>query len=214
MLRYWYSCQSKLVHGMILLGILGISATSFPIADKSVNVKVTGTVPAIQQPTDNTCWATAATMLKSWKDGQSESIDAVMHAADSSSGTVFGFAKSFAQNKALSGSRKPDFLRALGLKAEGPQTFTVQGWADLLKNRGPLWVTTNEGTQQNFAVHARTMIAIAGDGSPEATFVIFIDPADGQQHTESIAVFTKKLEDIAKSDLGAGADLRPQVVHF
>lgn len=199
---------------ILMCALVVIPGVATDATTGAIDVKVSGTVPSTKQPDTMACWSTAATMLKSWKDARSETIESVMDAADQNTSGAFGFKKLFTDNKGLSGNRKPDFLNALGLKAEGPQNFTIAGWASLLKNKGPLWVTTNEGTQQNFAVHARIMTAIAGDGSPEATFVTFIDPADGKNKSETVTYFTKKLEDIAKQDLGANADLRPQVVHY
>lgn len=75
-------------------------------------------------------------------------------------------------------------------------------------------MTTNEGTTRQFAVHARILKGIAGDGTPDATFLTFIDPASGAESSESVTTFNKKFEEIAKADHGAGADIRPQVVHF
>jgi hypothetical protein len=177
-------------------------------APSPVNFTVKGTVPKIQQPTDNTCWAAAATMMQSWKQNTGLKIIDVMSKAGAD------FKKKFQDDKGLLGSEKPFFLQALGLKAEAPQNFTVKGWLGLLQTHGPLWVTTNEGTTQNFAIHARVLKGIAGDGTPDATFFTLIDPATGMETSESVTTFVKKFEEIAKKDLGMGADIRPQVVHF
>jgi hypothetical protein len=147
-------------------------------------------------------------MLQSWKDNASYKIIDVMGKAGAD------YKKKFQDDHGLGGAEKTFFLQALGLKAEAPQNYTVGGWLSLLQKYGPLWVTTNEGTTQDFAIHARILKGIAGDGTPDATFLTFIDPATGLETGESITVFTKKFEEIAVKDLGAGADLRPQVVHF
>jgi Papain-like cysteine protease AvrRpt2 len=98
-------------------------------------------------------------------------------------------------------------------KAEVPQDYTASGWQDLLQKNGPLWVTTNEGTS-SFSVHARILIGIHGDGSPDATFLKIIDPADASTVSQSLLIFTQHFDQVATNDIGAGADLRPQVVHF
>jgi hypothetical protein len=175
---------------------------------------VPGTVPKMRQPTPNVCWATAATIMKSWKDQTSLLIATVMQTADTSSSGAFGFSNMFRSDRGMPGHIKSSFLQALGLTTEAPMSLTVDGWANLLKAKGPVWVTTNEGTTQNFAIHARVMIGISGDGTPDATFLSFVDPADGKLHSESVTLFTKKLEDVARGDLGQGADLRPQIVHY
>ncbi|HEY6187464.1 MAG TPA: papain-like cysteine protease family protein [Pyrinomonadaceae bacterium] len=187
------------------------AATQQPAATarpSPIDFTVKDPIPKIKQPTDMTCWAASATMMQSWKDKATLKIIDVMTKAGND------FKSKFQANKGLLGSEKPFFLQALGLKAEPPQNYTVAGWLRLLQAHGPLWVTTNEGTTQNFAIHARILKGIAGDGSPDATFLTFIDPASGLETSESVTVFTKKIEDIAKLDLGSGADIRPQVVHF
>lgn len=100
------------------------------------------------------------------------------------------------------------------MQSEPPSDPTVNGLAGLLEASGPLWVTTNEGTTQQFSIHARVLTAIAGDGSPDATFLTLIDLADGGVQSESVTDFVTKLDQVAISDLGAGTDLRAQIVHF
>lgn len=182
-------------------------ATAAPSATP-VNFTVKGTVPKIKQPTDNTCWAASATMMQSWKDNITYKILDVMDKAGAD------FKQKFQSDDGLSGTEKPFFLKALALKAEPPRNYTAAGWLDLLQKHGPLWVTTNEGTTQDFAIHARILRGISGDGTPDATFLTFIDPATGAEIGESVTVFTKKFEEIAVGDHGAGAEIRPQVVHF
>jgi papain like cysteine protease AvrRpt2 len=173
-----------------------------------INAKAPGTIPALKQPTTMTCWATVATMLYSWKNNSSESIPSAIGKIGST------YLNLFQRNQALSANDKPGFLLSMGLKAEAPQNYTAAGWAALISRYGPLWVTTNEGTQKNFSIHARVMSAIFGDGSPSGTTVVVYDPADGQVHTESLGTFAGKFEDVARLDLGGTGDLRPQVVHY
>jgi len=174
----------------------------------SVDANASGTVPPLRQPSTMTCWATVATIMYSWKNGQSFTIPTALAHAGANYVTMFN------NNQGLSGSDKAGFLTAMGLRAEGPQNFTADGWAHLIAGHGPLWVTTNEGTHQNFSIHARVMTAIFGDGTGNGTTVTIVDPADGRVHTESLTTFVQKFEDVARIDLGQGADLRPQVVHY
>lgn len=185
-----------------------VVATAGPNPADAIDYTVSGTVVALAQPTDQTCWATAATILVSWKEMRSLAISDVMDRAGPAYRTKFD------NNQGISGAEKPDFLNSLGLQSEGPQNYTVQGWLSLLKQFGPLWVTTNEGSAQAYSPHARVLKGMFGDGSPDATFLKIVDPAGGTEYSESITTFTKKFEDIARQDLGDGADLRPQVVHF
>jgi papain like cysteine protease AvrRpt2 len=173
-----------------------------------IDARAGGTIPVLKQPTSMTCWATVATMLYSWKNNRSDSIPSTLGKIGST------YLELFKRNQGLSSSDKAGFLFSMGLKAEAPQNYTAEGWAALIRQHGPLWVTTNEGTQKSFSIHARVMSAIFGDGSASGTSVIVYDPADGQVHTETFGIFARKFEDVARGDLGGAGDLRPQVVHY
>lgn len=162
-----------------------------------------GIVPAIAQPSSMTCWATVATMMVSWKNGTSMTIQSAMDAA----GAVYR--TKFDNDLGLSGSEKPAFLKLLGLRGEPPMAYSVDGLLSLLKSHGPLWVTTDEQPAADFAIHARIVTGMFGDGTVGGTSIRITDPAGGRQYAESFATFVTKFEEVT----GAG-DLRVQVVHF
>jgi hypothetical protein len=41
-----------------------------------------------------------------------------------------------------------------------------------------------------------------------------IDPGDATEYNETVTNFMQKFDDVARQDLGDGADFRPQVVHY
>lgn len=174
----------------------------------AIDYTVPGIVPAIQQPTDNTCWATAATILYSWKNNASSDIGTVI------STTTPDFLAMFQADQGLPGTQKPAFLTALGLNVEPPQDYSVDGWGQLLENYGALWITTVVGPSDNFSVHARILKAISGDGEPDTTMMSIVDPGSGSEYTESITNFTQQFDDLARADMQDGGDFRPQVVHY
>jgi Papain-like cysteine protease AvrRpt2 len=173
-----------------------------------MDVCVDGLVPAIAQPTPNTCWATAAAILYSWKTQTSSDIATILSTASPQ------FLPMFQADKALPGSQKDVLLLSLGLSTEPPEDFTVEGWAQLIQSYGALWVTTNEGAGQDFSAHARILKGISGDGNPDTTFMDIIDPGDGREYSESVTDFTRKFDEVAIADMGAGVKFRPQVVHY
>ena len=172
------------------------------------NVSADGLVPAIAQPTPNTCWATAAAILYSWKTQSCSDIATFLSTAAPQ------FLPMFQSDRALPGSEKGMLLLSLGLTTEPPEDFTVEGWAQLIQSYGALWVTTNEGAGQNFSAHARILKGISGDGNPDTTFMDIIDPGDGSEYNENVTDFTRKFDDVAIADIGAGVKFRPQVVHY
>ncbi len=98
--------------------------------------------------------------------------------------------------------------------SEPPQDYSVTGWANLIKQYGPLWVTTNEAPTGLFSVHARIVTALKGDGTVDGTSFTIVDPADGAVHTETVTQFVNKYDSVATGDMKGGGDFRPQVVHF
>ena len=147
-------------------------------------------------------------MLRSWKQQTRRDIPSVMDEAGPQYRLMFD------HNNGLSAADKEAFLQTMNLKTEPPATYTGSGILDLLRNFGPLWVTTKPPESKNFSIHARIVIGITSSGSDQDTFLTLVDPADGSRHPESLKDFTSDMEAVAKSDYGNGADIRPLIVHF
>jgi hypothetical protein len=193
--------------GIVLILVLGLVPPG--VAHSSdVNYTVPGQFFRIQQPKTMACWATVATMLSSWKQQTKRTIPDVLDGA----GAVYR--QLYEANVGLSSSDKTGFLTAAKLFAEPPASYNANGLMSLMKAHGPLWVTTAEPNGAKFSIHARVLTGIMGDGTGDGTTLMVVDPDDGQTHLESLSDFTKKIETLAKSDYGDGADPRPLIVHF
>lgn len=176
---------------------------------KATDFVVKGTIPALQQPDTMACWATAATMVYDWKQQNQTSIAAVVSLAGQHYVDILN------NNSGLSGSDKPAFLTALGLKSEGPQTYTVSGLVGLLQQYGPLWVTTNEAPAGMVSLHGRVLYGILAIESSDPTMMI-MDPASGGSETEAFSTFTSKYESVAQAEGDAYVAIlgfSPQIVH-
>jgi hypothetical protein len=182
--------------------------SSHVLSAKDVNFMVKEPTFAIKQVKTMGCWATVATMLQSWHDGNLLSIQSVLATAGAD------YQGLYLSNAGLSSLQKPAFLHALHLTAEPPASYTAEALEAKLRLWGPLWVTTQETDGQQAFIHARLILGITGDGSSNGTTLFIADPADGQKHTESLGAFTSKMEALAKSDYGSAADVRPLIVHF
>ena len=170
----------------------------------AVDYAVPGVFGPMAQPSGNACWATVFTMLVSWRRQQSLTIETAL-------GTVGQrWVDLFRADTGLPGSDKSAFLAAAGMIAEPPQSYSVEGWEQLLRNYGPVWVTTDEAPGRAWAIHARVITAISGDGTPERTFFTIVDPAGGRTYQESIAVFIPKYEE----EVIQTGYMRIQVVHW
>jgi hypothetical protein len=156
------------------------------------------------QPSGMACWATTFTMLKRWRD-QSE-----MSIRDALASVGQRWVDLFEANTGLSGADKPVFLASAGLAAEPPQSFTISAWETMLRQYGPIWVTTDERPGMPGGIHARIITGMYGDGSAEGTVFKIVDPSGGRRYEESIAQFLPKYEE----EVSATGNLRIQVVHW
>jgi len=179
-------------------------------ARKNIDLLVEGKVrPLKQPPNSNTCWATVATILFSWKNNTEPTVAEVMAAAGQK------FLDLFNADKGLKSGDKPEFLAALGLVAEDDDSFSIDELAQLLREHGPLWITTDEDPTEDFSVHARVLIGLRGDGTPENTTAILFDTnPDAPSKPESVAELQRKMAELASGDISVGGALRAQVVHF
>jgi hypothetical protein len=171
----------------------------------AVDYKVPGIVWPIKQPSSMVCWATVTTIMVCWKRQQSMTIETAIGQIGSS------WLALYKANKGLLGSQKAPFLTAAGLTWQAPQSLSASGWEALLRDYGPLWVTTDEDPTADFAIHARVMTGIHGDGTESGTKLDIVDPGTGTAYQESFGTFLRKFESEA---MNPKLPLRIQIVHW
>lgn len=167
---------------------------------------VPGIVPHIKQPKDNVCWATAATIMVSWKNNVLYNIENVVSMA----GSIY--LSRFQSNQGLdSQTEVPGFLNALGIITEPPMNYSLNEWQNLLQNNGPLWVNVLDDPNKPWAAHSVVLDGISGDFSTNTgTYFHFVDPADGQGRPQDVETFINRYENISR----ATPNLIFQVYHF
>ncbi|WP_431689114.1 papain-like cysteine protease family protein [Hahella sp. NBU794] len=170
----------------------------------AISYDVPGNFWVMAQPSGMTCWATVFTMLKSWRSQRQLTIEQALATVGER------WVNIFRANGGLAGDDKPTFISTSGLVAEPPQSYSLEGWEGLLRNYGPVWVTTDEAPGEPWAIHARIITGIHGDGTPENTKFKIVDPAGGRRYEESIAVFIPKYEE----EVRRTGYMRIQVVHW
>ena len=186
-------------------GVASRAAVGVSRASAAVDYRTPGVVPSLRQPTPNACWATVTTMMVMWRDGMTLPITTVLDRIGAPWRTMFN------TDQGLLSSQKAPFLAAAGLMLESPQSYTIDRWEALLRRYGPLWVTTDEDPSAAFAIHARIMTGIHGDGTRAGTTLDIVDPATGSAYSERFSTFVDKYESEAKT---SAAPLRIQVVHW
>lgn len=175
-------------------------------AGKPKDFRVEGNVPLVLQgEKTKACWAAAATMMKSWKDGKHYTITDVL-------AMVPGiYLTKYQNNLSLLSAEKIEFIEALGMVGEPPASYTFSTYIGWLKTYGPLWVTVDSNTTAGFSPHAKVLIGYNGDGTEQNSKFVFLDPAVNGEQSETFAKFLEEYEQMVTDNPG---DLFIQIVHF
>jgi papain like cysteine protease AvrRpt2 len=164
------------------------SVESSPLpAMAAAAIDVRHEVQLVPQATGMSCWAAGAAMLVAWRDRISIDPSQIAQAA--------GY---WAQYAAGLHPEDTQMFKVWRLKPETAQTYTVEGFADLLRTHGPLWVASAEP-----GPHIRVVTGMVGDGTPTGTLVhindpwaqgmkVFSLPNAGSQYTETYQKFVEK----------------------
>jgi len=191
-----------------LLGAIGNTGAQGNEDADAVNYQVPGAVHPVVQPTSMTCWAASYTMLLSWREQAGFDIETVLDDL----GTEYR--ERFDENGGLRVNQVQQFIDDAGLEGQPPMTFSLNAFLGLLQNHGPLWVVTDEdAADDNFALHARVVTGMRGDGTADGTLVYGIDPANGQAFTETYRWFTQKFQSYA-ANVDSNSPLFIQILHF
>ena len=176
---------------------------------ENVLAEVKGYIQSLLQANANACWATAATIMMSWKKGAAQNVQDVLTAAGSH------YLQLFNDSKALPSNMKADFIAKLGMMGEPPASYLLQKYIDWVNTYGPLWITTDSTAQDGvFSPHARILVKITGTGTPDGigTYFTFIDPATGTLSApQAFNDFLKVYEQMVTDNPGS---LFIQIVHF
>ncbi len=154
-------------------------------------------VPLVPQQTGLSCWAAGAAMLVAWRDRQSVDPSEIAAAA--------GY---WAQYRNGLDAEDTGMFRVWGLTPEPAQSYTVEAFADLLRNHGPLWVASAEPP----GPHIRVVTGMVGDGTPAGTLVSVNDPWEsgmtsfrlpnrGSSYDETYQRFVEKQEQLARQEI-------------
>ena len=142
------------------------------------------------------CWAAGAAMVVGWRDQVSINPREIARAA--------GYWAQYAQGL------EPEDTRLLedvwGLHTEPGQSYSVEGFRRLLENYGPLWTAGAEP-----GPHIRVVAGLHGDGTPEGTKVVIVDPWErgmaafrpdnrGARYEETYAAYEAKQSELARSE--------------
>lgn len=145
-------------------------------------------------------WAAMTAMLHNWKNKEQKSIGAVLESIGQQ------YLDEYRKNNVMLSPQISRLLTDAGLVHELIHQPSAEKWVRLLQTYGPIWVAP-ERELYGFATSARLLIGIHGDGTPKRTFLVFIDPDDGEEHPEAIHSFISKYQ-------WPGKSVRMQLIHW
>lgn len=157
--------------------------------NRPLDYEVPGIVPVLRQPSPNTCWATAYTILRSWRDQQSHDIAAALAPVGQR------WVDLFRADRVIFVPDEAEFYPSAGLIMEPLFNPTLEAWEQMLRQYGPLWVVGDVAPGSRMAIHGRVMTGIHGDGSADGTTVSIIDPARGDRRAMKFRDFLSEFED-------------------
>jgi hypothetical protein len=168
-----------------------------------LNINVPGPVPAIAQPSSRSCWATVATMMISWRRRESMSIsDAIATIGEP-------YVSHFNNNQVLFWTDTEAFGRAAGMKAVPLQSFSLEGFADLLqRTRSPLFVSIHPHGNPQDLTHIVVVTGLVGDGTIDGTKVNYNNPDGGHRRSMSYRQFHLRYEGSERQPLTV------QILHY
>jgi hypothetical protein len=171
----------------------------------AISYRING-VPPLKQPSPETCWAVALTMLVSEQRKQSLPVETALLSGGEA------YVEMFRQGKPLPLQQLGAFIADFSLKDAATGVLTASSIEAALRRYGPLWVVGDEQAGAGFSVHARVITGIAGDGTPAGTQLFFNDPATGQPGEETLKLFTEKLAELMDGAKSAFGGIAPMVL--
>lgn len=162
-------------------------------------VQVPGVVPPIRERVPALRWHAAALMLLGWRARHGE--------GRAPAGIPGRFLPRVDEAGPIADHEKAQLLAGCGLVAELTSTAIPVRWAALLREYGPLWVTTDHWDAGAPAIFSRVVTGLRGGPTPATTQLDVIDPATG-------GAATMTLEALAAAARAHSPRSRVEVIHF
>jgi papain like cysteine protease AvrRpt2/N-acetylmuramoyl-L-alanine amidase-like protein len=156
-------------------------------------------VELVPQPTSMSCWAAAAAMVVGWRDRVS------INPAEIARG-IGPWVRYEALRTGLFAEDTDELATAWKLSPLPPQSYSVDGFRQVLESHGPLWVGVAVPSG-----HAICVYGMYGDGTPEGTKVRILDPwppGRGERAELSFADFENEYESRITTDAADNVNIQ------
>lgn len=203
--NYNFRWADGLVHpSELTIQILDLIAAGGSIAPPAppasqYNYTAPGLFQPIAQPSSMACWATVGTMMKSWRQQVSLTIETAMEQCGNRGplappgDKARTYLQLFQANTGLPANEHAHFAQACGFVLGPAASFTIDGWLRMLQSHGPLAVVEVSGPS---SVHVRVVRGMLGDGAVDTTKMIIDDPDGGVEYYELFHIFEWSYEKI------------------
>lgn len=158
-------------------------------------------VPLVPQTTVMGCWAAGVAMILGWRD--KISIDPVQIARNP------GGVPYLTQLQTGLSPNEVRILQRWGLRVEPPQSYTIDAFAQMLLDCGPLWVAARLPI---IPAHIRVVTGMDVDSNPDVATVYVNDPWEqgmlsfrwpnaGDRYSRTYTRFTNETDQLARAEL-------------
>jgi hypothetical protein len=132
-------------------------------------------VSLVAQPDDYTCWAASSAMIQTyWHDVETSSSNPSYSVQDIKD-QVANAGSQYDVSQGLKPEDTKPVGDILGLSFDYPMCYGVDGFASLLKDKGPVvFIRASMGGK---GAHAIAVIGMNGDGTPDGTTVETLNPS-------------------------------------
>jgi hypothetical protein len=150
-----------------------------------------------RQPTNMVCWAAAGTMLVAARDKVFTTIEMVMNTADAND-PGYAYLAMYQANIGLPPQDVGRYTRSIRLNVGPAISFTVGGWASLIRSKGATGVVALTPF-----LHIRVITQMTGDGTVFGTRMLVHDPDKAAPYSEVFLTFAQRYE-AAAGNPGSG----------
>lgn len=178
-----------------------------PLKIESPIIAEASGITPVKQSSQMSCWAASLAMLHSWRQ-QSPIAEKDVVTDLGAPWDIY-----YETNAGLQADDVASFADAAGLIAKPPANYTVKGYAELIRDHGPLWITTSD----LLSAHAMIVTGVRGHGDFLDSDLRIVDPATGKtrwipaaDYAHQFELETRRIVNLALDD----TPFRLQILHI